>query len=781
MQKVQIPRELIKVLEPFGGCCFLKVSQPMPENPDAPIPGNGKKAIERGWVNHLYKADDPSLQEWLAGGGNYGVCAGDGLIMLEHDTAETQVPLEVAGIATFRVKSGRASAAGCHDYFRSNVSDNGEILDADGKNVAHIQVNRRYVVGPNCNHKSGGTYQIISDFPIQWITRETLEEIYGLYDKTANKAGIRWSAKIREEIAEDTENFKKRIQTNLHIRDLVDVKQMKHLGNGEYQGVQPTHGSSTGGNFTVNVLKNTWYCFRCGSGGSPLHLLAVLHGIIECGDSKPDVLKGGLFRRTVELAQTHGYNVEFPKLCGEVDDEVAEFFEGNPPHFVPSILGEKLMEAATFVTRESDRTMYRYDKTRGIYVDDGESYAMREMQKTLGKELRIARQNEVLNYIRCATFSKCEPPVQNVIALKNELYNFDTMSIEKFTPEYFIVNALPITYDEKAECPLINKFFSEIVTEEDIITLLQLFAWCLQSHYKIQGAVMLTGSGRNGKTTFLGLMTHFLGKNNCSSVPLQDMESSFSRGCLFGKLANIKADLSDRAVKETGAFKAATGGEDLLDGEKKYCPKFFFVNTAKFIFAANKVPMSADDSDAYFRRWLIIDFPNKFERNSPKCDPNMLYKLKTESELSGLFNLVVKQYKILEEQLKFSHNKSTEEAREHYIRASNPALSFVENCIDRIDDEILISQENVYIAFAEFCNKHKLITSSKRELNARIEETLLGIRKEVKIENKMRVTYWRGIRLTVNEYFNGKNQAIKSKSKKENKELTDMNTFLGEQ
>ena len=59
---------------------------------------------------------------------------------------------------------------------------------------------------------------------------------------------------------------------------------------------------------------------------------------------------------------------------------------------------------------------------------------------------------------------------------------------------------------------------------------------------------------------------------------------------------------------------------------------------AKLFFSANKIPTTHDTSDAFFRRYVIISFPNNFEG---KDEPDLLSKLTTEDELSGIFNVLM--------------------------------------------------------------------------------------------------------------------------------------------
>jgi hypothetical protein len=73
----------------------------------------------------------------------------------------------------------------------------------------------------------------------------------------------------------------------------------------EWHGAHPTHGSSTGVNLDVNVTKGLWHCWRHGTGGDALTLIAVCEGWLPCAEAQAGCLTGDLFRRVVTQANTH--------------------------------------------------------------------------------------------------------------------------------------------------------------------------------------------------------------------------------------------------------------------------------------------------------------------------------------------------------------------------------------------------------------------------------------------------------------------------------------------
>ena len=153
-----VPLELIEALKPLGLKRFIRVAK------------HDKKPIDLKWQESPLALDDPLLGDWLAQGGNYGVVAGEGLIIVDLDdpALSTRIP------ETLTVQSGRG---GDHLYYRSDITDNGT-LDIDGKNVGHIQVTHKQAVGPGSIHNNGKQYHVKKSHAIEWITKAQLEEAF---------------------------------------------------------------------------------------------------------------------------------------------------------------------------------------------------------------------------------------------------------------------------------------------------------------------------------------------------------------------------------------------------------------------------------------------------------------------------------------------------------------------------------------------------------------------------------------------------------------------------
>lgn len=145
------------------------------------------------------------------------------------------------------------------------------------------------------------------------------------------------------------------------------------------------------------------------------------------------------------------------------------------------------------------------------------------------------------------------------------------------------------------------------------------------------------------------------------------METRFATAELYGKLANIDADLSKKALKNTGILKKLTGG-DYIPTEKKFRSPFQFVSNTKLLFSANEIPITEDETDAFFSCLIIINFPNQFV--GKKDDPYLF--ITTDEELSGLLRIILRRLpRVLKEGISTT-SSSIDENYKKYILSSTP-------------------------------------------------------------------------------------------------------------
>jgi len=730
---IKIPDILIERLKPFGAR-YIKVAPPRAGNNKS-----GKKAIEQRFQDHPYEANNKSLQEHLMAGGNYGILAGEGVTIIDTDDKETGNKLE--HLNTLTVQSGRGKS-GKHFYLRSDATENGVIINAETrKNLGNIQVHDKYVVGPNCRHYTSGVYKIINNAPLAYVTKKQIEQIFG--------DSLQWAHQQRLE--HEHEATEEQTHAQIPLEKLIDLSQLKPASKGEYQGAHPIHGSQTGQNFCVNIDKNVWHCFRCNSGGGGLMWIAVKHGLLECHEAQKGALRGVKFIEALELAKKEGFDV---KLRDEkINPDVARFYEEDKSgrlKFVPALVANELLTENIYVTNKSNMMSFRYNPENGVYEIFAEAHIQQEVRKKLGKHLRINRHREIEHFIKSSTIKDLERPPEDLIVVQNGVLNVKTRQLETFNPAYFMFNALPVKYDPNADCPKFKKFLVEVVpSPENIKVLQEFFGYCLLRNCKFEKAIMLVGEGANGKSTFLHVLSKTLGRKNVSSTPLQIISNNrFALAELYGKMANVYPDLPAVALKDTGLFKSLVTGE-MISGEYKFKGRFDFEPYAKLLFSCNKMPQTPDDTDAFFRRWLIITFPNQFLTDNPKTDTNLKGKLTTPEELSGILNWAFEGLRRLLKQGKFSISETVEQTRERYTLLSNPVRAFAETGLVVASGKVE-TKENVYNAYIQFCREHNLPTVAKNAFSTQLPQ-YIACKDERKTMQGRKISVWRDIQLINNK------------------------------
>ncbi len=257
-----------------------------------------------------------------------------------------------------------------------------------------------------------------------------------------------------------------------------------------------------------------------------------------------------------------------------------------------------------------------------------------------------------------------------------------------------------------------------------------------------------------------------------ASVSLQEIEENkFAVANLFGKLANVYADIPRAALATTGRIKMLTGG-DVLTAEKKFGGFFSFVNHAKMIFSANQIPMSYDESDAFFRRWVILNFPNTFDEQQGN---GLLERLTTPEELSGLLNIAVKGLKRLLENRKFSNQKTTDEVREQYVRMSDSIQAFVWDCIE-ISPDKFIPKKELFIAYAGYCRTKNIPIFSEKTFFMRFSILTRVEEYQPKVDGRQ-VRAFKGIVFKINYTQDKQDKHVSESIDKTNKEHKKLDEF----
>ncbi|GAH51742.1 unnamed protein product, partial [marine sediment metagenome] len=212
---------------------------------------------------------------------------------------------------------------------------------------------------------------------------------------------------------------------------------------------------------------------------------------------------------------------------------------------------------------------------------------------------------------------------------------------------------------------------------------------------------------------------------------------------LFKKMANIDADTSTEDLKKTSKFKGATGG-DYIQARRIYKSPFSFPPYCKHWLSANTIPYCYDDTEAFYRRWIPIQFWQKFRAEDENTDPNITEKLL--AELPGILTWALEGLLELLNNKRFTDAPTAQQVRILWNQLSNPIYAFIYSGAVIIDSISHYEKQPFFDDFTNYCIKHKLPRWTKDKVGKRILDKFDFIHSiRPTTPDGQRVTAWGGM------------------------------------
>jgi putative DNA primase/helicase len=365
-----------------------------------------------------------------------------------------------------------------------------------------------------------------------------------------------------------------------------------------------------------------------------------------------------------------------------------------------------------------------YDEARNWWLWNDETNSWELIDETdllieVDKAIRVAttinpnEKSKILEALRrVGRQNKPEDLPKTWVQFKDTIVDITTGNRYKPDPKYFTTNPIPWKVGESEATPNIDRILTEWVGEENTTTLHEIIAYCLLSDYFLHRMFCFVGSGLNGKSKYLELLSRFVGYNNRCSTELDILlNSRFEVTKLYKKLVCIMGETNINILNKTSLIKRLCG-QDTIGYEFKNKTPFNDYNYAKILIATNSLPATSDKTDGFYRRWLIIDFPNRFsEKKDILADiPDQEYENLAKKSISTLRQLL--------ERREFTNEGTLEQRQERYESRSNPLCTFInEECVKNPAYEVPFWK--FYDEFVVYSQEkgHRIIS---RELTGRI-------------------------------------------------------------
>lgn len=312
------------------------------------------------------------------------------------------------------------------------------------------------------------------------------------------------------------------------------------------------------------------------------------------------------------------------------------------------------------------------------------------------------------------------------IAVENGLINIEDYSIIPHTRDHITFFKVPCVFEsietslERFEGSALEKYLTTTFKgDSEVINVVQeVLGMSLKPNPKLfQKAVVLSGSGSNGKSLFINLLKSLHG-NNISSVPFSAIDNdkqgqNFDLYNMIGKNVNIDADASGARIKSAANFKKITSGDNVQLTKKQEQASSGILEML-LILCMNELPSTADRSDGYYRRWAIIPFNQQFkhEREIEYGTDVLpidftLEKRITENEMDILLAFALKGLeRVVANNYKLSNSSAIQNAEDDYRLESDSVEAFYKDITTVEENKVvpIVGGSVFYSIYTDWCN-----------------------------------------------------------------------------
>ena len=234
---------------------------------------------------------------------------------------------------------------------------------------------------------------------------------------------------------------------------------------------------------------------------------------------------------------------------------------------------------------------------------------------------------------------------------------------------------------------------------------------------KLEKTLLLYGQGANGKSVFYEVVRHLLGEQNTSEYSLQNLtdNAGYQRAMIANKLVNYASEINGKL--QASIFKKLVSGEP-VEARLPYGRPFIIKDYAKLVFNCNELPKDVEQSNAFFRRFLIIPFNVIIPENEQ--DKQLATKI-INSELSGIFNWVLEGLNRLLLQKQFTFSETVKQSREQYEKESDSVKMFLDENDYQPSSSSYITIKEFYSEYREFCINDGYIPINKINFTKRLK------------------------------------------------------------
>ena len=302
----------------------------------------------------------------------------------------------------------------------------------------------------------------------------------------------------------------------------------------------------------------------------------------------------------------------------------------------------------------------------------------------------------------------------------------DMIRIRRPRQEDFLTYQLPFAYKPMTKAPKFKKYLNRVLPNKNLQQILAEYigyVFVRSSYLKLEKTLLLYGTGGNGKSVFFDIVNALLGEKNITNFNLRSLtdQKGYERALIGDALLNYSSEIDGKV--DAALFKQMVSGEP-LQARLPYKNPITLTNYAKLLFNCNELPTEVENTDAFFRRFLIIPF----EQTIPveEQDKELAKKI-IDTELSGVFNWVLDGLERILKQKNFTKSSKVEEQVRQYRKDSDSVLSFIDEYDYSKDITQYVPLKELYQKYGRYCQNNGNYPCNYRNFSKRLRSSKIKV------------------------------------------------------
>lgn len=323
-----------------------------------------------------------------------------------------------------------------------------------------------------------------------------------------------------------------------------------------------------------------------------------------------------------------------------------------------------------------------------------------------------------------SVFEKDLNKISHLLPLKDgKVINLKTKDVRERTPEDKFTFECPVSYTPQKEYPNSDKFFDGICKgdKEYKSWMLKWLGYCLTAQIDDRSFYVLWGTGRNGKSTLINIMSKILnvflvtcdkkilidyGKSNGATPELVAIKD--------GRFV-VASELRERETLRSDIIKQITGG-DALPARQLFCEQITIKPCCKLVLLTNEKPEFNFEDNALKDRLKFLPFLATFEKNK-KYEDELL-----NEHIDELFSSIVDAGAIWWETRELEDPSIVKKETQEFFNENDTVGLWIENCAN-VNKRAEDTGSNLYTSYNNWTamSGYKPISNVKfaRELESR--------------------------------------------------------------